>query len=241
MHLQFMSFPRALGCAAVLLFPLAACSAPADPFPTPGLYRVDSDGSMKYDKGSVRIAGNGADGAGVIEGQAVDKALDRRVVPASGPVTICMPARPVNGGLPLPNSGCRAGAPVVGPQGATYTAACGFMDLTTVVRKLDAKTWEYKVTSVERLGAAGLARLPDFAAQRKMFEQSAKNAPTAEERADAASVLSNWAEYVAEARASAAEAADLPQQDRIPQERRSTLVTRLTRIADSCSAQSARK
>ncbi len=30
------------------------------------------------------------------------------------------------------------------------------MDTTTVVRKIDSKTWEYKVTSVERLGAEDL-------------------------------------------------------------------------------------
>lgn len=240
MHLPYLPYPHFLAYAAVLLFPLSAIGAAADPFPTPGLYRVDTDAMSAYDKGSVRITGSGVDGAGMLEGRSGNKTPDRRVIPPSGPVTMCMPPRPANGGLPLPDSSCKGGPPITGPNGTTFTAACGFMDLSTVVRRLDGKTWEYRVTSVERLGGDSQGKLSDFALQRKMFEQSAKNSPSAEERADAAGVLANWGDYVAEARAMAAEAGNLPQQDRAQQERRSTLVTRLTRIADSCSAAPAR-
>lgn len=230
--LQSKSFWRTLACAGVALFPIAAASAPADPFPPPGLYRVDSDGAMNMSGTTARIAGNGATGAGVIEGRTGNQAVQRRVTPATGQVTMCMPARPVNGGLPLPNSSCRAGAPVSGPDSTTFTAACGFLNTTTVVRKLNPKTWEYRTTSVEKLGGAAL---PDFAMQRRMFEQSARNAPTAEERADAAGVLANWAQYVAEARENAAEEANLSPSGRTQAERRSTLVTRLTRIGETCT------
>jgi hypothetical protein len=236
-----MPFPRALGCAAVLLFPLAACGAPADPFPPPGLYRVESDGSMTMRGGTIRSATDAATASGVVETHSPGRPSTRQTVAGEGPKNICMPARAANGGLPLPASSCRGGAPVVGPNGVTYSAACGFADITTLVRKLDSKTWEYKVTSVEHLGAAGAGALPDFSMQRKMFEQSARSAPTAAERADAASVLANWAEYEAEARANAAEAGNLPQQGRARQEeRKSTLVTRLTRIADTCPSAGAR-
>lgn len=233
MHLQSKSFPRALGCAAVLLFPLAAFGAPADPFPPPGLYRVDSDATMTVNGNRIRVASDAASGAGVVETHGAGKAPTRQLVAGEGAKNICMPARAANGGLPLPGSNCRSGPAETGPGGTTFTAACGFMDVTTVVRKLDAKTWEYRVSSVEHLGA-GVAAMPDLSMQKKMFEQSAKNAPTAAERADAASVLANWAEYEAGARDTANEAGSLPQPAR--GERKSTLVTRLTRIADTCGA-----
>lgn len=237
MLLKLMAMPRALGCAAFMLFPLAAASAPADPFPTPGLYRVETDATTKYHDGTGRAAALGATGGAVVEGQGAGRAPTRRVLPGAAPATICMAARPVNGGLPLPRSSCRGAPPVVGPNGTTFTAACGFMDTTTVVRKIDARTWEYKVTSVERLGAENLGGMPDFAVQKRMFEQTARNGSTAEERADAAGVLADWPAYEAEARASAAPGA---QSSRNTEIRKTTMVTRLTRIAETCRTPAAR-
>lgn len=240
MLLKFIASPRALGCAAFMLFPLAASSAPADPFPTPGLYRVETDATSKYHDGTGRAASLGATGGAVVEGQGAGRAPTRRVLPGAAPATICMAARPVNGGLPLPRSSCRGSPPVVGPSGTTFTAVCGFMDTTTVVRKIDGKTWEYKVTSVERLGAGDLGGMPDFAMQKRMFEQTARNGSTPEERADAASVLADWPAYEAEARASAAQGAQGAQSSRNTEIRKTTMVTRLTHIAETCRTPAAR-
>ncbi len=108
------------------------------------------------------------------------------------------------------------------------------LQMTTVVTKLDARTWQYRSTTVEQLGGAPGA-LPDFAMQRKMFAQSAKNGATPEDRADAAAMLAHWDDYVADARGAASEAAQAP---RRVEQRSATSVTRFTRIADNCSTTS---
>ncbi|HEY0061198.1 MAG TPA: hypothetical protein VGC21_03690 [Telluria sp.] len=229
--------------AACLLLPEApsALGAPADPFPPPGLYRLDGDATLSQGDISAQLRTRGADGSGTLEGRRGQGRAQQHTLPASAPVTFCMPARAPNGGMPLPASSCRAlGKPVVDAQGTTFATHCDFADLSTTVTRLDAKTWQYRTVSVERLGSS---QLPDFATQRKMFEQTAKHGATPEERADAAGVLKDWDNYVAEARAAAAEqgAAPGPAAPGPAALRRITSVTRFTRIADSCGASAPRR
>jgi hypothetical protein len=187
---SFLSIPRASVCAAAVLFPLLAFSASPDPFPTPGLYRISSDATVNYKGGTGHLKQD--DSGAVLSTQGFGQGPQTRAFAGSGPNAFCMPARAANGGLPLPNSSCRGGPGVVGPNGTTFTASCGFVDMTTLVRRIDDKTFEYKVTSVEHSGSAA-GNMPDFALQRKMFESEAQNGATAEERAEAAETLKNWA------------------------------------------------
>jgi hypothetical protein len=226
---------------AVLMLQWAAASAAAaapvaDDLPTPGLYRVDSDGTSIYRDGTtVQQKNDGATGGGSLRAQAPGGVVFNRGFTGDGPKQICIGARAANGGLPLPamlaSQGCKGSPPVTGPNGTTYSSRCDAADITTVVRKVDAKTWEMKVAINEHFGAKGMV---DFDQQRKMFETSAKNATTPEDRADAEYTLSHWEEFKADLRESAAEtgAAGAPGASK----RTSTMVSRWTRIGDSCKS-----
>jgi hypothetical protein len=227
--------------AAVLMLQWAAASAAAaapvaDDLPTPGLYRVDSDGTSIYRDGTtVQQKNDGATGGGSLRAQAPGGVVFNRGFTGDGPKQICIGARAANGGLPLPamlaSQGCKGSPPVTGPNGTTYSSRCDAADITTVVRKVDAKTWEMKVAINEHFGAKGMV---DFDQQRKMFETSAKNATTPEDRADAEYTLSHWEEFKADLRESAAEtgAAGAPGASK----RTSAMVSRWTRIGDSCKS-----
>jgi hypothetical protein len=232
-HAHLTRAPRAVAFGLLaLLAPGVSHAAPADPFPPPGLYRLDHDSTVQQRGSTVHSVASGVEGSGFIEQRSLKDPSVRQTLAPGAPVTICMPARAPNT-TPLPRSGCKAlGKMVSAANGTSFGMQCGGVRLTTVITRLDAKTWQYKTTSVEELGGAGAA-LPDFATQRKMFEQTAKNGVTPEERADAASVLKNWNEYVAEARSAASEEEDTPRRS---EQRSATSVTRYTRIADSCNA-----
>jgi hypothetical protein len=137
--------------AAVLMLQLAAASAAAaapvaDNLPTPGLYRVDSDGtSTNRDGTTVQQKNDGATGGSSLRAQAPGGVVFNRGFPGDGPKQICIGARAANGGVPLPamlaSQGCKGSPPVTGPNGTTYSSRCDAADTTTVVRKVDAKTW----------------------------------------------------------------------------------------------------
>ena len=112
-----------------------------------------------------------------------------------------------------------------------YAAGMPLPQLTALAQDSVAELGDSTAFLREQLGAADVP--PDFAMQRKMFEQAAKNGATPEDRADAASVLKNWDAYVAEARGAASEGADQP---RRVEQRNATGVFRYTRIADTCAA-----
>lgn len=243
MHLQSV-FPRAAVMAAVALLPLGACGA-SDPFPPAGLYEVRTSADIKYKGLDVSLAPLANQSGTLMTSKAAGKGTQQRILKGEAVPTVCLAAHKPNTGIGMPAGSCKGKPAVTGPDGTTFRVACGAMDMTTVVRKLDAKNWEYKVTTIEYADGAGAAGKPDFAMQKKMFEVTAKNGPTPEERAEAAKVLNNWAAYEAEMLAdmeqeAKEEAAEAKQSGAAPAAspkvlRTSTAVTRLTSLGGSCT------
>lgn len=213
----------------------------ADPFPPPGLYRIDTDAQIRSQGTVQRITQQGTSGRATVNSQAPGRADDIRNAQGESPKNFCMGPRSANGGLLPPASSCRGAKLANSANGATYTMQCGFADITTVVRKLNATTWEYRVSTVEHQGGGEIPGLPSFAQQKAMFAVTAKNGATAEDRAQAQYNLSHWDEYVAKARA---EAAEMAKEDAALGEsagasatlaRTSTSIHRLVRIGDTCT------
>lgn len=205
----------------------------ADNVPPPGLYRVDSNGTTRDRDGSVQRQHSGIDGTGVIRAQGPHQPGRTIALGADGPKSICLGERSANG-LPLPpmpaQAKCTNTPAVEGPDGVSSSARCSFADIVTVIRKLDAKTWEMKADIKMHTGAGGAGML-DFDAQRKRYEAIAKTSTNPDSRANAEAVLKNWEQYKANLTKSATSAAG---SGAIAST--TTVVSRLTRIGDSCKS-----
>lgn len=246
MHLSLVSTSRAALLAAVVLSPLAPALAAPHTMPTPGLYQVDTVADQKYDRLDVKTTPL-ADRSGVVmDSKAAGKPAERHVLKGKPAAPVCIAANTPYPGFTPPRGSCTGAPAVNGPDGFTFGVACGFADVSTVVRKLDAKTWEYQTTSVEYEGVGGVAGIADFSTQKKMHEVTARSGATPEERADAAETLRNWSAYEAEMRASIAElakeeaeaakqAGSAPAANKRKVLRKTTAVTRWTKIAATCT------
>jgi len=228
-----------LAAAAAALLPLASADAVAATptaalanMPPPGLYRINSDANVKHRDGATFQQKNDST-AGTASARLQKPGAAPISVSGAGTAQICIGA--TGAGLTPPaDQGCKSSGPVHAANSTTFSSQCGFADTTVVVRKLDPKTWEMKTSIVERMGQMGM---PDFAQQRKMLEISLKNAASAEERSDIQHTLDHWEDYKADMRQMVAETkgAGAPGADT----RSSTIVTRLTRIGDTCKAAAA--
>ena len=233
---------------AVALLPLASAGAAAATptaalvnMPPPGLYRIDSDASVKQRDG-VTFQQKNDSTAGTASARLQKQGAAPISVSGAATAQICIGASGA-GMTPPADQSCKRSGPVHTPNSTTFKSQCGVADTTVVVRKLDAKTWEMKTSIAEHMGQMGqMAQIgmPDFAQQRKMLEISLKNAASAEERADIQHTLDHWEDYKADMRQMAADskqagASGAPGADT----RSSTIVTRLTRIGDTCKAAAA--
>lgn len=248
MYLNSMPLRRALGSLAILALPAAAAPSRADAYPPPGLYRVDTEGTMQRNRGELpailqHVVQDSAGGNARITGGRANQAQTTRNYPGQGPVNYCMPARPAGGAMPAA-TGCTAGAPVTAPGSVSYTTACGGLKMQTTIRKIDEQTWEYKVVSTE--SGAAVTGQPDYAGARGVLAAQAKNGATAAERAKAAGLLAQMDEYEKEMKGAAAELAQaraemggqagagLPMGGAGNRAKERTSIHRLTRIAATC-------
>jgi hypothetical protein len=229
----------ALALAALHGAALAAPPVAVSPYlPPPGLYRMDVDANSLHQGGTTIAAQQPATGAVTMRAQKPGSAPTTRAYPNPGPQEICIGARTPAGFNPMALAGksnCTSSSVVPGPGGATFTGKCEVMDYTSVVRKLNAATWEINTTATMHMGSQGML---DFDQQRKLVQLSLKNATTAEERAEAQYTLDHWEAYKAEVRQSAAEAGAAGAPGAITQT--TSVVTRLTRLGD-CKVASARQ
>lgn len=236
MQAKFVSSAALLAAAA--LSPFTQAVAGPHTMPTPGLYQIHTVTDQKYDRLDIKTTPQANGAVAVLDIKAAG-GTERRVYKGKPSEPLCIAPNTRNPGVTAPAGSC-AGAPAVtGPNGITFSLACGSVDMNTLVRQLDAKTWEYNVTTVEYEGGAGMAGMPDFATQKKMFEVTAKHGATPEERADAVKTLSNWPAYEAETRASLAEMAkEEAAAGNKPRKvlRKTTAVSHWTKIAPTCTA-----
>jgi hypothetical protein len=177
-------------CIAVLpLLPAAAAAVPDSHLPPPGLYRVDSEGNSTTLNGrgpsiTVQQQADGASGNERYQALRAGAGQVARDYVGERNTTFCMPVSGRGAGLPLPNGGsCRSGPGVAGKDGTTFVLHCQGLDMTTVVRKLDARTWEVRFEGQQSAPVVG--SVDDGMAQMKrVLEYAAKNGPAAD-RAEA--------------------------------------------------------
>ena len=241
----------ALGAVMLPLFAAAAPPAPANVFPPPGLYRIDTDSDLKIGNALGQVMSNRItqdSKSTTVQGKRADGSSAAAQSVAGAPNTTCIKPSAPNRTLP-PTAGCKGAPGVAGPGSMTFNQTCGGVQLSTVVRKLDDKTWEYRTRSVERGPAAVAGGQPNYAAMRVMLEQQAKSGTPAE-RAQATKMLAQLGPYEAQMKQNAALLAAGPQaaahvdearrdgvatgSDAGAPARETTTVQRLTRIADSC-------
>jgi hypothetical protein len=230
----------ALACAMLALLPLAAWAATAaDVFPPPGLYRVDivSDTAIRHGgkNTAARHTHDSARGLTTLQGTRADgSALTPKVMDGAPGTTCIAPLRPDRS--MAPSAGCTGGPGVAGQDRMTFDLSCGGLKMTTVVRELDQKTWEYRTRTTDDGSMHAMPGQQDFAGMRAMLEHTARTG-SAQEKAEAAALLAemgpceahmkqNAADIAAARRAGAMAGAD-------PVRRDTATVQRLTRIADS--------
>lgn len=222
---------------AALAAPPAAATAN---LPPPGLYRIDMDANTLHRDGTNTTLTQQANAAATLRAQKPGSAPTTLSVPNGSAQQICIGAPTAAGGFnPIAQYGkanCKAAPVVTTAAGTTFAAKCDILDVASTIRKLNATTWEVKTKAEPHLGAKGML---DFDQQRKMFQTSLKNATTAEEKADAQYTLDHWEEYKAEMRQSAAEAGAAGAPGAVTQT--TVMVTRMTKLADSCKVASAAK
>lgn len=254
--MQTRLLPRFFAGAALLAIPAAGMAADAvraSAYPPPGLYRVDTEGSLQRNRGDLpailqQSRQDGATGSAELTSSRAGEASTTQNAPGQGPVTYCMPALPAAGTMPVAK-GCRASAPVSSPGSVNYISLCGGVKMNTTIRKIDDKTWEYKVVSTESGGP--MTGQQNFAGTRAVLAAQEKNGATAEERAHAAGLLAQMGTYEAEMKSKAAELAQARAQMASGgggvtaaaaaggQTKERTSVHRLTRIGATCSAPAA--
>ena len=222
---------HARAAIALSLFGLSVAALAADQLPPPGLYRVDTDGTTIHRDGSRVDLQQQAERSATMRMQAPGKTGVTRAISGAPARQLCLGAPAAGGVSPLAGlvgkSNCKSAPPAAG---YSFAGRCDTADFSAAVRQLDASTWELKVKLDEHLGAKGML---DFEQQKKMWQITLNNATTAEEKAEAQYTLSHWEEYMADMREAAAEsgAAGAPG----AATRSTTMTSRLTRVADSCT------
>lgn len=154
--------------------------------PPPGLYRIDSDGTMTQSAGTVRQIQDGASGD-VSTQTSSGGGSYRRDFKGDAPVTQCVPARPANAVvLPQMMAGgaCKTISTTVAGDTIVHTAQCATGPVTNTIRKLGGDVWEI----TNQVSMSPVAGAPDLNNMRPLLEQMAKHG-TPEERTNAAETL----------------------------------------------------
>lgn len=235
----------------------AASAALTSVYPTPGLYRIDTQGDLKQQRGNMpaitqQYTQEGAGGSAQIKGARAGSAPVTTNVPGQAPANVCIKPLPAIGTMPVATN-CKSSAPVVGLGSLSYTSVCGGMKLNTAIKKIDDKTWEYRI--VTSGNPAMMTGQQDFSGMRAMLAAQAKNAATPKERADAAATLSQMGAYEAEMKKNTADlaaaraemaaeegggAASVGPAGAGGYSTERTVVQRLTKISATCGAVTAR-
>jgi hypothetical protein len=254
--MAFSPLSRVLALAALAAQATAGAATVADIVPPPGLYRVEVDGTiMAPDHGKAAMRQTtGASGDTVARqfgrnGEVVGTISEK----GRGPLTQCI--KPVGQAQALASlaamrgaGACVAAGPGVIENGSLVTRQkCPFGEFTYTLTKVDKVTWEYRTEAMVRPVASGGAMMANMKFMRTMLENAKKNAASAKEREEAAAALAELDNNKDEMAKQAAEMdAMQPEIDKMRAEAgavagggqgmASVGVTRLTRIADTCTA-----
>lgn len=234
---------KKLMCAATLIAVAGVAHAANDFTPPPGLYRVDTDNTMTSGGGnpvSVQTRESGATGGVTRTGSVNGGPASTQQYQGEGPVTVCVKAGTKQVPAQMVQAGCTSAPAVVGGGVATFKSSCEFGDVTTTMRKVDARTWEsvtrvaQKNAAVSSQGVAGTMGMIRAGLERAVREG------TPEQRAEAKQALAEFEKNKASigrdvtAHAAEAKAAGVNPNATMFE---NVTTSRMTRIADSCGAQ----
>lgn len=173
------------GGAARLAWLALLCGAPpawAGELPPPGLYRIDTDGTISPNGAdlSTRIAHDGASGDARAEYRAgKDSAL--RQHKGDGPITHCISTLNGAPSLPFVQAGCTSRIVGRSKDTVVVSAVCPSATSMLTIRQLERDRWEH-LTETQLYSPKDGPQLGGMAA---MLRQQAQHAPTAEQRAKA--------------------------------------------------------
>jgi hypothetical protein len=154
--------------------------------PPPGLYRIDSDGTLTQAAGTVRQTQDGASGDVSTQTSSGGSSY-RREFKGDAPVTHCVPLRSASEAvLPQIMSGgaCKTISTTVAGDTIVHTAQCATGPVTNTIRKLGGDVWEI----TNQISMSPVAGAPDLNNMRPLLEQMAQHG-TPEERAKASETL----------------------------------------------------
>lgn len=158
--------------------------------PPPGLYRIDSDGTMRMpdDGATIRQQNNGASGD-VRVTATQDGKVQQRDYKGAGGQTYCMPPRSGKVELPpgMASAACKNISESVTATTIVTESQCSIGKLKITMRKLGGDKWEMLHEADTKTSPGG----SNMNAMRPMLENAAKNAPTAEQRAQAKQLLAD--------------------------------------------------
>jgi hypothetical protein len=182
--------PRYTRAAGLLLLLTGAAQAASvnEAMPTPGLYQIDTDGTISTPtlrQGDItrRMQTDGDTGASTATTTVPGQPVSTQHYAAGKPQTFCM--KPMTAVVPPPVAGCVSAPGKLIDGAVVMENHCGYLDATTTIRKLDDKTWEYTTKTVQHRQDQARAVQDNAAGMRMMLENMAKNAATAEEREQA--------------------------------------------------------
>lgn len=201
--------PRTLLVAA--LFVVGAADAAISPAafnkvaPPPGLYRIDTDGTMRMPDADATIRQKQDGATGDVDVSATQKGQAyQRQFKGTGEQTYCLPPRSGKAAILPPEMGaaaCKNISESVTDTTLVTESQCSIGKIKVTIRKLGNDTWEVLHEGDMKTSPGG----QDMNAMRPMLENMAKNAPTAEQRAQAKQMLADLPKQQAAMQAALAE------------------------------------
>ncbi|MBP1205958.1 hypothetical protein JOD97_004020 [Duganella sp. 1411] len=245
------------GCAAGAANAVVSPAAFNKVAPPPGLYRIDSDGTLRMPDADATIRQKQDGASGDVSVSATQKGQGyQRDFKGAGAQTYCLPPRSGKAAILPPEMGaaaCKNIAESITDTTLVTESQCSIGKVKVTIRKLGNDTWEVLHEGDMKASPGGA----DMNAMRPMLENAARNAPTAEQRAQAKQLLADLPRQqaamqaaLAETKAalikeqasatSAAEKAEIGKQLQAMEQggprMRTSSRTLWTRIGDSCAA-----
>lgn len=172
---------RMAGATVILAVLCGGAAAADDRMPPPGLYRVQSaDAITRHSEGStVRQQIDDQGGTATLQGRGQAPRILRST--DTGAREICIGAN-ASAPMPMADPSCVTSKPVQTPEGLSSTAKCNFADVTTKVRQLDAKHWQFTGAVTMKIPAAaggGISSTSSMVSHWTRVGDNCKPAPTA--------------------------------------------------------------
>ena len=156
-----------------------AATVPPAPveLPQPGLYRIDTDGSMAFSGNPVqaRIITDGANGDTTAHMTAGERSATRQY-PGTAPLTHCLKSKTAT--LPPQALACTVESMTRTSDGFIQAASCPFGKLNLTVHRLGKDRWEFLSDVTMVTTGAG----PDLTLMKPLLEQQVLHGETAEAR-----------------------------------------------------------